>query len=200
MPGERPRVLRLFVACPMPEDIKRGLAAVQDDLRGAGFDRLRFVRPEGVHITLKFLGSVEAERVEAITAALQRVIQPFELKLALDQLGGFGGARLRVVWVGLAGDIERLAGLAGRVEGALGPLGFPGEGRPFAPHLTLARVPEQATADERRRLSRHIEAYRFPSLPPMIVTEVHLMSSILGPGGSNYERLVSFPARVSDQA
>ena len=200
MPDASPRTLRLFVACPMPEGVKIRLANIQDDLRRAGFTRLRFVRPEGIHITLKFLGSVETGRVEGITRALEGAIEPFELRLTLDKLSGFGGGRLRVVWVGLSGEIEQLAGLAERIEGALEPLGFPREHRPFAPHLTLVRVPEQAPDDERRRLGQHLEAYRFPLLPPMIVTEVHLMSSILGPGGSKYDKLVSFPVRAGNRA
>ncbi len=192
MPDER--TLRLFVACPMPDEAKRGLTRIQDDLRRAGFGRLRFVRPEGIHITLKFLGRVDPRRVDAITAALSRTIEPFELRLSIDRLGGFGGAQLRVVWVGLAGDVERLSRLAERVEAALQPLSFAPEGRPFAPHVTLARMPEQAPADERRRLAGLVQQYTFPALPPMIVTEVHLMRSMLGPGGSKYQQLGSFPA------
>jgi 2'-5' RNA ligase len=199
MPGAAP--LRLFVACPISEDMKQGLASLQDGLRRQGAARLRWVPPEGIHITLKFLGAVESQRVAAIGEALASAIEPFELRLSVDSLGGFpstslragSGARLRVVWAGLAGDIEQLASLAGRVEAALQPLGFAGENRPFAPHITLARVPDETSSDDRRRIAGLVEAYRFPALPPMIVTEVLLIRSILGPDGGKYEHLVSFP-------
>ena len=193
--AEGPPQLRLFVACELPDDVRQALAAVQDDLKRQGAGGLRWARPEGIHVTLKFLGGVDASRLEAITSALAAAVpEPFELRLsASGGLGGFGGARLRVVWVGLEGDVGPLAALAGRVEAALAPLGFPQERRPFAAHLTLARAPDQATGEERRRLAALLKRYRPPPLPSMILTEVSLMRSVLGPGGSVYHRLASFP-------
>ncbi len=185
--------LRLFVACELPDDVRGALGRVQDDLRRLGAGRLRWVRPEGIHVTLKFLGAVEESRVEALSSALAAAVEPFELRLRPSTLGGFGGSRLRVVWVGLEGDIEALGALAGRVEASLAPLGFSSEGRPSAPHLTLARVPDQAPPAERRRLSELIECYRLPPQPAMTLAEVHLMQSVPGPGGSVYHRLASFP-------
>jgi 2'-5' RNA ligase len=151
------------------------------------------VRPESVHVTLKFLGEVEETRVADITSALAAAVEPFELRLQPAALGGFGGARLRVVWLGLEGDVEALAALAGRVEQALTPLGFPAERRPFAAHLTIARVPDRASSEERRQLALLLKRHRSPALPSMILTEVRLMRSVLGPGGSAYYRMASFP-------
>ena len=196
------RTLRLFVACAMPEAVKRGLASIQDDMRRQGAPRLRYVRPEGIHITLKFLGDVQQHRVEAIAAALERAIEPFELRLTIERLGGFApaslragsGAGLRVVWAALAGDLAQLAALAERVECALVPLGFPREKRLFAPHITLARVPDEVSVEDRLWLAALVESYQLPALPPMILSEVLLIRSILGPGGSVYEHLGFFPA------
>ena len=193
--------LRLFVACELPGDVRDGLGRVEADLRRGDRVGLRWVRPEGIHVTLKFLGGVDETRVEEITAALAAAIEPFELRLRPATVGGFpsaglragGGARLRVIWVGLEGDIEGLAALAARVEAALQPLGFPAERRPFAAHLTLARVPDRASAVERRELSELVGGYRMPELPPMVLTQVALMRSILGPNGSVYNRLAGFP-------
>ncbi len=197
MADERPQQLRLFVACELPDDVRQALGRVQDDLRSAlsgGTIRLRWVRPESVHITLKFLGEVEETRVAEITSALAAAVEPFELRLSSSAgLGGFGGARLRVVWLGLEGDVEALAALAGRVEQALTPLGFAAERRPFAAHLTIARVTDRASSEERRQLALLLERHRIPALPPMILTEVRLMRSVLGPGGSAYYRMASFP-------
>ena len=196
--GDRSKRLRLFVACELPDDVRRALGGLQDDLRQLIPVRLRWVRPESVHVTLKFLGEVEETRVDAITSALATAVEPFELRLRLAKLGGFGGARLRVVWVGLDGDVAPLASLAGRVEGALTPLGFPPERRPFAAHLTLARVPDQASPEERRELASLIERHRFEPLPSMILTEVHLVRSVLRPGGSVYSRIASYPQGSRD--
>lgn len=191
---DRPNQLRLFVACELSDAVRDGLRRIQDDLRRLGAGRLRWARPEGIHVTLKFLGDVDEARVEEISSALTDAIEPFELRLsAAGGLGSFGGARLRVIWVGLQGDVEALASIAGRVEAALTPLGFPRERRPFAAHLTLARVPDQVPPADRRKLADLIDGYRPPSLPSMIVTDVSLMQSTLRPSGSVYQRLASFP-------
>ena len=185
--------LRLFVACELPDDARRALGGVQDDLRRLGADRLRWVRPEGIHVTLKFLGAVDEGRVAAITSALNGAIAPFQLRLGFGKLGGFGGRDVRVVWVRLEGDAPGLSELADGVESALAPLGFPPERRPFAAHVTLARAPEQLPATLRRQLPDLLERYRPPPLPLMTLTEVSLMRSILGSGGSAYERVACFP-------
>ena len=193
--ANEPSPLRLFVACELPDELKRALGRLQDDLRRLGLDRLRWVRPEGIHLTLKFLGDVEASRVEEITAALSSAVAPFELRLWPAAVGSFGGPRLRVVWVGLEGGVEELAALAGRVEAALEPLGFPRERRPFAAHLTLARVPDDVPSAERRQIASLIERYRPPSLPAATMRQASLIRSHLGPRGARYERLASFPAQ-----
>ncbi len=194
MADERPGQIRLFVACELTDEVRSALGRIQEDLRRLGADGLRWVRPAGIHLTLKFLGGVEESRLDRIKEALAAAIEPFELRVRPSTLGGFGGARLRVVWVGLEGDTEPLASLARRVDRALRPLRFPRERRPFAPHLTLARVQDRVPPPERRRLAGLIERYRSPLLPSMILTEVSLMQSVLGPGGSVYHRLATFPS------
>jgi 2'-5' RNA ligase len=186
---------RLFVACELPPAAREALGDLQRSLREAGSTNLRWVRPEGIHLTLKFLGSVPPPRVGAIQDALAGAApEPFRWQVRLAELGSFGGpARLRVVWVGLEGDVEPLKELARRVEAALGPLGFPAEGRPFAPHLTLARVRDDASAEERRRLHELLRRFAFPSLPSMTIDSVNLMRSFLEPGGARYACLSRFP-------
>ncbi len=194
MPG-----LRLFVACELPDEVRRALGSLQDGLRShlGAAARLRWVRPEGIHVTLKFLGAVEASRVDELTGALSAAIEPFELNVRSESVGGFGGARLRVVWVGLEGDVEGLAALAERIDVALEPRGFPRERRPFAAHLTLARVPDETPPAERRRLSELLSTYQIPAQPSMTLTEVSLMQSTLGPGGAVYRKIASFPRERS---
>ena len=189
--------LRLFVACELPPEARDALSRVQADLRAHGTGRLRWVRPEGIHLTLKFLGAVAPDMAQRVTDALATsIVEPFTLNLRFDSLGSFGGRmRLRVLWVGLAGDVEEAASLAETVEKALGPLGFPRESRPFAPHLTLARVPDDMGVEERSRLADLVAAYKLPPLPPMSISEVALMQSFLLHGGARYEQRASFPVR-----
>jgi len=188
-----PQSLRLFIACDLSDEVRRALGELQNGLRAATRVRLRWVRPDGIHVTLKFLGEVDGGRVGEIERALAGAIEPFDAQVRPAGLNGFGVRRLRVVWVGLEGDVDRLAGLAGRIDEVLATLGFPRERRPFAPHLTLARVPDEASPQDRRDLARLLEGYPMPELPSMRLTEVHLIRSTLGPGGSVYQRLATFP-------
>ncbi len=188
-------LLRLFVACELPPAVREALGDLQGSLRKAGASNLRWVRPEGIHLTLKFLGSVAPERVGGVQDALGKAVsEPFRWQVRLSKVGGFGGpARLRVVWVGLEGDLEPMNEMARRVELALKPLGFPSEGRPFAPHLTLARVRDEASVEERRRLHQLLQAFPFPSSPAFTLDSVSLMRSFLEPGGARYVCLARFP-------
>ncbi len=187
------RTLRLFVACELPQAVRDVLSQVQDDLRRAGAPRLRWVRPEGIHITLKFLGEVERERVPVIAHALADMIEPFRIETTPKVLGSYGGARIRVVSVGLEGGAGQLAELARRVDDALAAAGFDRERRPFSPHLTLARVPDRLAIAERAALAALVRDFRLRSVPPMILTAVSLMQSTLSPGGSVYRTVGEFP-------
>ncbi len=191
---ERER-LRLFIACELPAEVREALAGVQRDLRAAGAEGLRWVRPEGIHVTLKFLGETDAGRLPAIRSALAAVVpDPLAITLQLSGVGSFGGrSRLRVVWVGLDGDLPALSLLAGSVEEAMARLGFESERRPFAPHLTLARVREDVPPPARVRLADLLAAYRPPPLPSFTADHVSLMQSRIGPGGAVYTALATFP-------
>ena len=187
--------LRLFVACELPPEMKAALASLQEALRKKGAPRVRWVRPEGIHLTLKFLGAVPQENVAAIRDALAPTVQGIPpLALSLAEVGTFGDRRgPRVLWVGMQGDLEPLGRLQQRVEKALEPLGFPPERRAFSPHLTLARVPDRMGRDERQPLRELAKVTPVPSAPAVTIRELSLMRSILGPGGAVYERLAAFP-------
>jgi 2'-5' RNA ligase len=183
------------VACELPGEATEALAAVQRLLQERDAEGARWVRPEGIHLTLKFLGEVPARRLEAIERALARAVrEPFRLSVRLGRLGSFGGSTgLRVVWVGLEGEVEALAHLAARVERALEPMGFPRERRPFAAHLTLARVKEGASPQDRRRLFDLVRSLELPPLPGATLEAVSLMQSTLEAGGARYQCLARFP-------
>ena len=188
------QLLRLFVAVDLPEDVREALHRLQSDLRQQELSGLRWVRPEGVHLTLKFLGETPAERVPAIEGALATALlgtEPF--RLALGATGTFGGRRgPRVVWLDITGDVQRLQGLQAAVERAMVGVGFAPEERQYSPHLTLARVPQPPRPGTAERVSRALEAVE----PPRVefeVREIVLIRSRLQPGGAVYERLAGFP-------
>ena len=173
------------------------MGAATQMLRDARIEGLRAVRPEGVHLTLKFLGDVPGSRVDEIGHALSEAVaghRRFEVST-----GGFGAfpntRRPQVLWVGLAGRLEPLMGLQADVDAALVGLGFPAEKRPFHPHLTLARLDRRMSAEARRASLDALEATGLPAVR-MPVRSVSLVQSILGRGGATYVRL--FTVRLAE--
>jgi 2'-5' RNA ligase len=191
---DAPATLRLFVAVHLPEAWIAALAESQDALRRARLN-LRYVRPESIHLTLKFLGEVESRRLNQVTAALNgpaTTQRPFALQM--DTLGTFGAARRpRVVWAGLRGDLTALAGLAAAVDRALAPAGFPPESRAFRPHLTLARVPERLPVEDAQRILPAVAGLELSAVAALEVDAYTLVRSELGPGGARYTSLQSWP-------
>ena len=188
--------LRLFVAIEIGDGVRRALSDVQSELRKCGLGSVRWVRPEGIHLTLKFLGETPAGQVPAIKQALASAVvgvSPHQLTLA--GLGAFGSKRSpRVLWVGLEGDTETLAGLQGQVERALETAGFPREPRPFSAHLTLARVRPHEASGVAQVVSEVLSSVRVAQAA-LDVREVSLMRSQLGAGGAVYSRLDAFALR-----
>ena len=183
--------VRTFIAVELPDEIRDGLRRFQEELRGPIGGLVRWVNPEGIHLTLKFLGGVPMETLGAIQDALTRSaagLSPF--KLRLGKPGVFPNERSpRVVWVGVEGDLDRLGILQRRIEEKTGELGFKIEERPFTPHLTLGRVRETASPLERRRLGELVVNNPFESSAAFQVTYVSLMRSTLLPSGVVYDRI-----------
>lgn len=195
-----PETVRLFVAIELPAATREAVAALLVRLqREMPSDALRWVRPESIHITLKFLGATPREQVSEVAAALGGVAaQASTLRLTPQGLGSFGGRRnMRVVWLGVGGDTEGLAALAASIDEAVAPLGFERERRAFAAHLTLARVRETTTPEERAALHAALIAVRAPEFEPFVAAELSLMRSTLSPSGARYETLATF--RLGEQ-
>jgi 2'-5' RNA ligase len=188
--------LRLFIAIELPADVRSSLERLIRSLRDAGIDRgLRWVRPEGIHITLKFLGSTDEEDLPGIIAAIRTASSSATaFELTVEGVGSFGGPRsLRVIWAGVGGDTAALGTLAASMENALEPLGFARESRRFNAHLTLARVREDASPDERARLHALLKQQAPPARASFRVSTCSLMESQLKQGGAVYTQVASFP-------
>jgi len=189
--------VRCFIAIELPEGIKGGLRELQAQLGAGCSTPVKWVEPVNINQTLKVLSDVAAPRMEEISLAMTeaaRGIAPFPLEVR--ELGVFPNPRrVQVVWVGLGGELERLARLQQRIESGLGKLGFPAEGRRFAPHLTLARVREQATPLEREKLGQLIAETEFAATHKFTVDSVRLMKSQLTREGPIYTCLSSAALR-----
>ncbi len=189
MPADERTEIRSFIAVDLEASVLLALRNVQDQLRRAGGD-VRWVRPEGLHVTLKFLGPVQAQRIEEIHAAVAAAVrdQP-PLTLQVCGLGAFPNLRRpRVLWAGLEGD--DLGALARRVDDALVRLGFAAEPRAFSPHVTLARV---NTLKGWGTLEKQIETHGADHFGVSTVAAVHIYRSVLQPGGSVYTLLRTIP-------
>lgn len=181
---------RAFVAIELPETIKAELTRAQSLLRKGGERAVKWVGPEGLHITLKFLGNIEAERVAEIQSAMSAAclgMSPFTL--CLSQLGVFPSYhRPRVLWVGLAGETGKLVRLQQGVDVVLLAQGFPRE-KNFTPHITLGRVRERATPGDRVGIGRLMAETKLEAGEAWEVKGISLMRSILRPEGALYSRL-----------
>ena len=187
-------MVRAFVAIGISQEARDTLADVINRLQQQGVSGVRWVRPEGVHLTLKFLGDVDAGLLEGILAAMERAARGTgSLSLALSGIGAFPSAKSpRVIWVGLGADLDPLRELQARIDRELDETcGFPRERRAFAPHLTLGRTRENISADERRRLGTALAEAALEAQVSWEVGEVHLIRSKLTPSGAVYDVLGS---------
>ncbi|MDX1530001.1 MAG: RNA 2',3'-cyclic phosphodiesterase [Rhodothermales bacterium] len=173
---------RLFVALPVPAPIRAELRALREALDGA-----RWTRPEQFHLTLRFVGGVEAERVPAFEAALAEVQAP-PLDLAIDGLSTFPNRRRPRVLVARVEPDPALLDVQAQVEAAVRALGVEPDEKPFRPHVTLARLKRPDAKAVHAYVRRH-EGFR----APFHADHFALYASALGPVGAVHERLAAFP-------
>ena len=183
--------IRAFIAIELPEQIKESLSKSIDKLKPGQGSAVKWVNPHSIHLTLKFLGNIPAEKVTNIIRAIEGVAeraQPFTLEL--DGLGAFPNLRApRVAWIGIGGDVPGITKLQRRIDQALIPLGFTPETREFSPHLTLGRVRDRATSRDRGNLGKALSLTELGNQPSFPVDNVSLMKSTLTSAGAIYDCL-----------
>ena len=181
--------IRAFIAIPLPREVIDQARKLQDQLREEGL-RMRWTRPEAMHLTLKFLGDIDRARSAEIEKALAAVGGPGgPLALAAKGLGVFPTVKkARVLWMGIAGKTHLLLAIHSRLEGQLAALGFQPEKRRFNAHLTLARAREPL---DPRRLVSCIESIGGFKAVPFEARQIVLYQSELKPEGAVYTALAS---------
>lgn len=188
--------MRTFIAVNLTDDIRQALSRTQEALKEKGAD-VSWVKPENLHITLKFLGEVEETRLQELRetiASSLRGTTPF--RLTLEGLGVFPNLRApRVVWAGAKEGAAELAALQARIEEGLCRIGFPREERLFIPHLTLGRV---RSLRGREALVEGISKATSAAFGEMVLESVELMKSQLHPSGSTYTVLESFSLKGAE--
>lgn len=185
--------VRCFIAVELPKEVRGEIAQLQAQLKSGNQPGVKWVDPYGIHLTLKFLGSVDGDRISPITKAMGEAVQdisPFHLKV--EGLGVFPNLRrVQVAWVGISGEVDKLAQLQQGIESALSKLGFAPEKRQFTPHLTLARLRDRASLEERQRIGQLIAETKFESVHNFPVDAISLMRSQLTREGAIYSQIES---------
>jgi 2'-5' RNA ligase len=187
---------RLFIAVELPPEALDVLEGLQSELKQAAPQRaVRWVRPEGIHVTLKFLGDARQEAIGEVQAALDAAVQghgPFNLRA--EGVGAFPNtSRPRVVWAGIEGDVRQLKALRRSVEEHVSPLGYPTEGRSYTPHLTLGRVQNGIPRRQLEAVGALVENNTVGELARWRVDAVSLMRSELKPDGAVYTEVYRVP-------
>ena len=183
--------VRSFIAIELPDELKSGLTRLQAQLKSGGQFPAKWVDPYSTHLTLKFLGNIGLDRIDDITKAMETAalgVAPFQLEV--KGLGVFPNLRrAQIAWVGIDGEIDRLKQLQQRIESNLAPLGFAPESREFTPHLTLARLRDRVSPDEREGFGQLIARTRFETAYGFTVESINLMRSQLTREGAIYSRI-----------
>ncbi len=184
-------MIRCFLAINLSTDTQSFISKSMLVWKGDYRDRVKWVRPENCHVTLKFLGNVKEATLSKIERLLTRVAalhNPFQLTLSSP--GVFPNKRFpRILWLGLKGDLKSLGRLQCDMTKSLETLGFEAEKRSFVPHITVGRIKGRGRSD--LDLERFL-CWTVPSLETNVDT-IHLYQSILTPSGPEYHRLSSFP-------
>lgn len=184
-----PQEIRTFIAIELPDPIKASLTELQERLKGQAPPRaVRWVRSEGIHLTLKFLGQTSVDQIEGIAEALRLAcasLSPFTY--TVGGLGCFPNLRRpRVIWVGVQEPTGTLSRLSGAIEEACAELGFKRERRAFHPHLTLGRLRNRISAEERRAIGELVQETEVASLGAGTAKGISLIRSDLQPTGAVY--------------
>jgi 2'-5' RNA ligase len=184
-----PDAIRAFLALELPESHREQIAAEQRRLR-VGLPPARWVRPEGIHLTIKFLGETPQGVLDELVQALRAPVAACPaVSVTLEGSGFFPGpARPRVAWIG--GQARGIEALVDAVEQQAGRLGLERERRQWSLHLTLARLREPWPPDA---VDRFLSWGECLALPVFECTELVLLASRLGPGGAVYTALARLP-------
>lgn len=188
-------LLRAFIAVEIPHEIQQAIhSQAVSVLKKTTGSLVRWVSPENMHLTLKFLGDVSPSHVELLTRMISAEADSahcFDL-----QIGGLGSfpslRRPRVLYIGIQAPAG-LEALQHGVESASRRLGYESEDRAFSPHLTIGRVRQEASTTDQQKIRQALENIRIDSLGKTRVDSVHLFKSDLKPSGSVYTKLFTAP-------
>jgi 2'-5' RNA ligase len=194
-------MLRSFIAVKISQEIQsaiaRSIAPLQKSLPKP---LVRWVAPDNVHLTIKFLGDVSPANLDQLAEALKTEVRNHEIfTIPVGGLGAFPTSRrARVIWIGLEAP-GALNSLMRGVEAVAARLGYASEDRPFSPHLTIGRVGQNASTADLHRICAGLEGMSIGAFGTVLVDAVHIFKSDLLPGGSVYTRLYYLPMKSAQE-
>jgi len=180
--------MRTFIAIDLPQEIKTSLAKLQDQLKQSYAD-VKWVKPDNIHLTLKFLGEVDETKLESVIQETEAVAKNNPgFKIQIESLGSFPKIDFpRVVWVGVKQGSAETKKIAKELESSLEKIGFAKEDRPFSSHITIGRTRssknQRTLSDELKKLEDKFTAGEF------MAEKITLYKSTLSPQGPTYEAL-----------
>lgn len=179
--------MRTFIALEVSQEVRGEIASVQNECRKIA-PGVKWVKPENIHITLKFLGEVSPLDIEKIGKAVKTATYGFkDFKVTFTNIGGFPNTKNpRIIWVGISEGKEYVSNLSKVISKELSPCGFLSEDRPFIPHLTIARV---KSTKNKGKLTRKIESLKNTDFGEGLINRVLIIESKLSPQGPRYSVL-----------
>jgi RNA 2',3'-cyclic 3'-phosphodiesterase len=179
--------MRTFIAIDLPDEIKNALAQLRDRLKKSGAD-VKWVEPQNIHLTLKFLGEIDEKQLPAIIEIMEEVASGSkEYLLRLSSVGAFPRMESpRVIWVGVDQGDQETKEIALMLENGLSGLGLPKEERPFSSHITIGRV---RSVLHKGKLTEELKAAEISEGKEFVVTKMTLFKSSLSPKGPVYDAL-----------
>jgi 2'-5' RNA ligase len=188
--------VRVFIAVPLPVDLKAKLVVLQQEFRQLPVEAA-WIHEAGFHITLKFLGEVDSAQIEPIFSCMTETVQHYSpFSLMLSGVGVFPReSSPRVLWVGIQDATGLLRQMQQMLEAQLVRAGYPRKDRPFAPHLTLARLKRVSCRSE---FLAGLKAHSKAVLGQLEVDHIELVKSQLSPSGARYSivNAVRFPRAI----
>ena len=187
--------MRTFIAVNFPVETIHKITRVMGDLKSqTSAAAIKWVAPEALHLTLKFIGELPEEKVAEVTALLTKTLQglsPFEIEI--HGLGMYPNAKNpRVIWLGILGG-EPLFKIHKILDRALAPLDIPSDRLHYAPHLTLARLRQRTDPEIVRSIGKTVSQFEIDSLGVVVIDQIHLIQSTLTPQGPLYSSLHNVP-------
>jgi RNA 2',3'-cyclic 3'-phosphodiesterase len=185
--------MRVFIAVDINKQVKEAIGRLQEQLRkktNLGRGQASWVRPDAMHLTLKFLGEIDDSQLADVCKTVGQIAAGHKsFELGIESVGFFGGRAAKVLWVGSSGGSDKLAALAKEIEDKLAQAGFPKEEREFAAHLTLCRIKDLAAGKSLAKAVGRLENFQAGTV---LIDAVKVYQSQLTPTGPVYMALGSY--------